>query len=785
MARSSNSPTVDLTDDDDDLFEGEVSLIDSFFDLTMDSDDDSEAIIIDSDEEAEAINVKDFTDEDEKSPYQQTEHLSVSKRSRRKQELRNAPVSHPFEVLDHWPEPDLRPGMCVELKSKDGKDGDFVRIHEIIINNSKEHDNILIRGLPMRRAKYVGGFAGPARLGGQTVGGKMKRDLNELAFVFQMDKDDPRPPREQALVTFSLSDVLHARDVVFTIEEFPRRSFRETTVLKRTDPNYDVLKQSVKEAGVLVCRWSYTDYFEDARHRLSKHRRSREGCLRRLWQRESDFPSPPQTGLPQPSKPARQNNGPIKKKKFTYGSGCCGAGGDSEGARMAGMTVKYAWDFDESACTSFGQNHPNAKIYYREASEFPVKGEDDSCDHLHLSWPCDYFSPNHTCEGKNDDANISAIFGTYQKLMSAKPRIHTQENTFGIDSHHPEFMGAVIQEIVRAGYNVRWKVDQFADYGLPASRNRVVIIAARIGVPLPEFPKATHGPPGSGLASYRTVRDAISKIPVTASWHLDYQSPYAISKPAYDARTAKSSCITRNGGNRPHPSGKRPFTPREMASLQGFPDSYAFVGSGVTEVRKQIGNAIPPNVWKHYVKSCVDTLERFDGGLIDETGQLIKSEETVKREEAGSSSRFSTLGSSSRFSTPSRQAIKPEKKRTSSSTTDFNTPSGSKTSSVFSGPSTSSSQSSVSNRSLYRMSPSPAPRHRTTRAFTEDYMDLSPEPFELAPAREASTFGPRPSPFKRKIEPIDLTGERKKMKVKKKEMIDLTGDDWEMIDDSE
>lgn len=442
----------------------------------MDSDDDSEAIIIDSDEETNAIIIK--KDEDEKTIDQEQGYLPASNRSRRNQELRNGPVSYPFEVIDHWPKPDLRPGMSVELKSKNGKDGDFLRIQEIILNEPKENDNILIRGLLMRRAKYVGGFGGPARLGGQTVGGKMKRDLNELALVFEMDKDDPRPPEKQALVTCSLSDVLRARDVIFTNEDFPRRSFRETSPLDRTHPNYDVLKQSVKEAGVLVCRYSYTDYYEDARHRISKSRRSREGCLRRLWIRESDFQLPPKTGLAQYQQ-ASKANGPVKKKKYSYGSGCCGAGGDCEGARMAGMTVKYGWDFDRSACTSFAQNHPNAQIYCREASEFPAEREDDSCDHLHLSWPCDYFSPNHTREGKNDDANISAIFGTYQKLMSVKPRIHTQENTFGIDSHHPEFMGAAIQEIVRAGYNVRWKVDQFADFGSPASRKRVVIIAAR------------------------------------------------------------------------------------------------------------------------------------------------------------------------------------------------------------------------------------------------------------------------------------------------------------------
>lgn len=277
---------------------------------------------------------------------------------------------------------------------------------------------------------------------------------------------------------------------------------------------------------------------------------------------------------------------------------------------------------------------------------------------------------------------------------------------------------------------------------------------------------ATHGPSGSGLSRFRTVHDAIQKIPANASWHLDYESPFGVPKPAYDPHTAKSACITRNGGTKLHPSVKRPFTPREMASLQGFRESYEFTCSGITQIKTQIGNAIPPNVWAHYIRACVDTLEQLDAVLIDETGRsIVKKDDTVKREEASSSSGFTT---------PSRKPIKSDQKMPmhSSGTSGFSAPSSSNAPSTFSGPSTSSSQHSASTslRNLYSMSPSPAPRK--IHAWTEEYLDLSPEPFEPAPA----------SRIKRKIEPIDLTGEGKK--TKKKACIDLTEEDgWEMIED--
>jgi DNA (cytosine-5)-methyltransferase 1 len=430
-----------------------------------------------------------LVDTDKDSLHNQLQRRPSLKKAARKHALRNGPIAYPFEVLDHWPQFNLRPGKIVELQGKEDRDGDFVRIQDIILNPTKDIGNISLRGQLLCRAKYVGGFVGTARVGGQTVGGKMKRDLNELALLFQVDKDDPRPSEEQSLVTVSLAEVLRVRQVIFTHEEFPLRSFRETTTLNRSHPNHDHQKQIVKDTGVLVCRYAFTEFFKDACARLSP-KKCTEASLVRVFISNSDFPSTKLTSSLNGSKStldmaghrakrACRNVGPVKKKKMTYGSGCCGAGGDCLGARWGGAHVKYGWDHDESACQSARRNHPRAKIYCREAEDFPRKGEDDTCDILHLSWPCDYFSPNHTHEGKNDDANISALFGTYQKLMSAQPRVHTQENTFGINSHHPEFLGALIQEIVRAGYNVRWKVDQFADHGSPASRKRLVIIASK------------------------------------------------------------------------------------------------------------------------------------------------------------------------------------------------------------------------------------------------------------------------------------------------------------------
>lgn len=61
-----------------------------------------------------------------------------------------------------------------------------------------------------------------------------------------------------------------------------------------------------------------------------------------------------------------------------------------------------------------------------------------------------------------------------------------------------------------------------------------------------------------------------------------------------------------------HFSGRRAYTLRELACLQGFPVVHRFEGNA-TAIRKQIGNAFPPCVSKVILEHLVKHLERTDG----------------------------------------------------------------------------------------------------------------------------------------------------------------------------
>ena len=70
--------------------------------------------------------------------------------------------------------------------------------------------------------------------------------------------------------------------------------------------------------------------------------------------------------------------------------------------------------------------------------------------------------------------------------------------------------------------------------------------------------------------------------------------------------------ITCSKGVSYHPSGTRGFTLREIACLQGFPLEHEFRGSKI-EIRKQIGNAVPPIVAKIFLEQIIWALKEADG----------------------------------------------------------------------------------------------------------------------------------------------------------------------------
>ncbi|KAJ4147603.1 hypothetical protein LMH87_002115 [Akanthomyces muscarius] len=141
------------------------------------------------------------------------------------------------------------------------------------------------------------------------------------------------------------------------------------------------------------------------------------------------------------------------------------------------------------------------------------------------------------------------------------------------------------------------------------------MIAAAPGERLPPFPSPTHSEHGgNGTKPFNTVASTLARVRDGDDLHdpaavMSFNPP----RPTWDANRLGRT-ITTGGANAYHPSGLRDFTLRELACLQGFPEKHRFVGTK-TKIRRQIGNAFPPNTVYVLYKHLHEWLLRQDNIL--------------------------------------------------------------------------------------------------------------------------------------------------------------------------
>jgi DNA (cytosine-5)-methyltransferase 1 len=136
---------------------------------------------------------------------------------------------------------------------------------------------------------------------------------------------------------------------------------------------------------------------------------------------------------------------------------------------MAGLKPVWGFDMNNHACTSWRLNFPDATMYQEWADQFIQRGLGNSSlkvDILHLSPPCQYFSPAHTSDGKDDEMNMASLFSCGMLLDVAKPRIATLEQTFGIVllPRFQIYFNALILMFTDRGFSVRWKIAQLQNW---------------------------------------------------------------------------------------------------------------------------------------------------------------------------------------------------------------------------------------------------------------------------------------------------------------------------------
>ncbi|MBR2252620.1 MAG: DNA cytosine methyltransferase [Neisseriaceae bacterium] len=323
-----------------------------------------------------------------------------------------------------------------------------------------------------------------------------------------------------------------------------------------------------------------------------------------------------------------------------------GAGGLALGLEQAGFHHIGLIENDKNAANTLKHNRQKWNILCENIEEvckrdlekeFGVKKYE--LDLLSGGAPCQSFS----YAGKRlglEDTRGTMFYYYAQFLKQLQPKMFLFENVRGLLSHDKGRTFKVICDIFeQQGYILQYKILNALDYSVAQKRERLILIGIRKDLKDKikfSFPK-THN-------KKLVLRDILNNVPKSdcAKYSKEKEKIFALVPPGgywrdidpEIAKTYMKTCWFMGGGRtgilrrlsldepsltvlttpqmkqteRCHPIEVRPFSVRENARIQSFPDEWQFMGTTASQY-KQVGNAVPCNLAKEIGKEIIKSLQ--------------------------------------------------------------------------------------------------------------------------------------------------------------------------------
>ncbi|SDS59505.1 DNA (cytosine-5)-methyltransferase 1 [Winogradskyella sediminis] len=328
-----------------------------------------------------------------------------------------------------------------------------------------------------------------------------------------------------------------------------------------------------------------------------------------------------------------------------------GAGGLAIGLEKAGIKCAALNEIDKWACQTLRENRPHWNVLEGDIKSFNFEKFNGEVDIVTGGFPCQAFS----YAGKKlglEDARGTLFYEFARAVKEVNPPICIGENVKGLLSHEKgETLKGMLSILDEIGYKVvPVQVLKAINYKVPQKRERLILVGIRKDIDIKyEYPKPyqniynlsdalkkgplydSNVPKSEGSKYPQHKKEILDLIPPKGYWRdlpIDLQKEY-MGKSFY-LGGGKTGMARRIGWDEPsltltcspaqkqtercHPDETRPFTVREYARIQTFPDEWKFMGS-VSQQYKQIGNAVPCNLGREIGYSIVKFLNDYYSSL--------------------------------------------------------------------------------------------------------------------------------------------------------------------------
>ncbi len=346
-----------------------------------------------------------------------------------------------------------------------------------------------------------------------------------------------------------------------------------------------------------------------------------------------------------------------------------GGGGLSLGLEKAGFDVLLGVELRKEIAKTYVVNHPYAKVLTKDIRK--VTGKEilelvgkQKIDLIAGCPPCQGFS-QLTEKWKRKDPRNGLVLEMARIIEEIKPRMVMMENVPGLAMKGKRILNKFIRKLESLGYIVQKGVLQMADYGVPQSRRRLVLLAGMgFGISMPKATHVRNGNKKNKLKPWVPISRVISKTgrpmkfscasrdkgPESYNWHVvgdlkdvsrqrlkamqegadrralpkhlrpdchrddneGFTNVYGRMRWNDVSPTITSGCTRPCMGRFGHPDKLRTISVREAALIQTFPKNYKIKTKFMDYACDIVGNALPPKFARAAGEICVDAYENFE-----------------------------------------------------------------------------------------------------------------------------------------------------------------------------